>query len=452
MNPRALAALIALCGLAAVAEPAAAQSTRYRKPPVEVEIDAESYSDFWEEVLHPGANRYELIIAAAADLLANFRGAEPTRVFELLREAVELRPDRIEGWGYLGLATERNRDYRACAMAYGRAYALDPTWRPLGVSGDGGMRNARSLALAWAVCLARHGDYARAARQLESLVARGEVGTELFLNLGQLQMATGRINDAIASFRRALDERVFGDPTARWLLAIAYDRARRTGDAALAIEAANDLDPGGHRATNTPVPLVPPTDALYILGLAARSRADQPQPENAAVYFRGYLAGAPPDSPWRERAREHLSALGNVDLAARLTIEGAGTLAPVQGAVRPVLARLQKCMTELPTALIELRMTLVGPTPKPTAPAKTANPGASASKPAPAPRPGAGPPPEAQTPGVHSNVVFAGDSAEQTDALDEATRCVVVAAQEIDLPRPPAGTYMTVRVPIIATP
>ncbi len=462
MTARAVvAAAVAALAVAGAPALAAAQSDRYRKPPVDAEAEAEAHSTFWEEVVRPGATRYHTLVVAATDILRMLRSGDPTRARDFLREAVVLRADRADGWGYLGVAAERMRDYPACADAYGRAHAIDPTWLPTQLAAPSDTSPiarqvaARPLTLAWAVCLARSGELVRASRELEALVARGARGAELFLNLGQVHMAAGRINDAIAAFDRAVDEQRSGDPVARWLLAAAYDRARRTGDAALAAEAATESDPGAARAASSPVPLVAPGDGFYLLALGARTRLDQPRPEVAVVYLRKYLAAVPEAAPWRARAQEHLAAIGTVDLAARAALEGAGDAEAIQSAVRPAIAGMRTCMTELPTALVELRITQVGPPGRPAPPAppprRAPPPPPITRRPPAVVRLGIGRrPPEAQSPGIHAHVVIAPHLATRAGLLDQAVDCVEKAGQIIVLPRPPAETYSTVRVPVIA--
>ncbi len=449
-----LAALAALV----VATPtlAAAQSERYRKPAVDADAAEEARSSFWEEVVRPGANRYDKLVAEAIDVLRMMRAGDPMRPRDRLREAVALRADRADGWGYLGVANERLHDYAACADAYGRAHALDPEWRPVELVSPGDMsalaRQAasRPVALTWAICLARSGDVAQATHELEALVARGERGAELFINLGQVLMASGRINDAITAFERAVDEQRSGDPLARWLLAVAYDRARRTGDATLVAEQVAEVDVGATRAAGSSVPLVPPADAYYLLALGATARTDQPRPEYAVVYLRKYLEAAPEHAPWRARAHEQLDAIGPIDLAGRASLTGAGDLEAIRAALRGANASLSRCMAALPTALIEVRITQVGPAgraPPPTPPRRPPARGA--------PRRAAEvrverQPPDAESPGVHAHLVIAAESAAPDAVLDRALDCVEKVGQGVVLPRPPTDTYSTVRVPVVA--
>jgi hypothetical protein len=64
------ALVVALAATAtATAAPAAAQSERHPRPPVDAEAEAEARSEFWEEVVRPGARRYQHLVDAATDIL-----------------------------------------------------------------------------------------------------------------------------------------------------------------------------------------------------------------------------------------------------------------------------------------------------------------------------------------------------------------------------------------------
>jgi tetratricopeptide (TPR) repeat protein len=433
---RAVALAGALAGAIAVTAPARAQSQRYPAPPVDAEAEAEARSDFWDEVVRPGVRRYDELLADATEILRIPRG-DAAPAHHLLRDAAALRPERVDAWGYLGIATERTYEWAACADAYGKAYARDPRWRPRLLaprnhpSPSSRALAAQPLELGWATCAARSGDLARAAGALEALVARGEATGEAWLRLGEVYMAEGRLGEAIGAFEQARPDRP-GPSLARWLLAIAYDRARRPGDAELAAAEAGSVE----LAARGPVPLVPPADASYVRAFAARQA-----PERAIVWFRTYLEQAPATAPWRARAQEHLDALADVDLAARIELEGAGDKVAVIKAVRPLMSRLRACMTEVPSVLVELRITQLGAAPRRRAP------------PSPRATPGRGvvlaTPPAAHTPGVHATAVLF-ELGHHEAARDAAETCVERVGQGLALPRPPAGSFTTVRIPVVA--
>lgn len=443
--PRRAALALALGALVVATAPAAAQSRRYPAPPVDAEAAAEARSDFWDEVVRPGARRYEQLVTAATDGLRLSAG-DPTRARDTLLEAVALRADVAEGWGYLGVATEKTREWTACAAAYGKAYALDPRWRPARLAGKGEVVGkqrtlaTRPLELGWAMCLSRSGELADATDALEALVARGEATGEAWLRLGEVYMAEGRLAEAIAALDQARTEPAVRG-LARWLLAVAHDRARHPAAAEAAAAEAGDID----NPTRGPIPFVPAADVYYVRAFAARHA-----PERALALFRTYLERAPADSPWRARAQEHVDALGDVDLATRVELEGTGDRAAVEKTVRAALPALRRCVAAVPTVVIELRITQLGP------------PGRRAPPPPPPPRRGLAPvrsrspvvtlgrrPPEAQTPGVRAMpVIF--EPGSHDAARDLAVDCVEKLGLGLTLPRPPADSYATVRIPVVA--
>lgn len=453
MRPRRVAAVTAaVIALATVAAPAAAQSKRYPRPPVDAEAEAEAKSDFWDEVVRPGARRYEQIVTATTDSL-RIRGSDASRALEPLREAIALRPDLVEAWGYLGVAAERTRSWATCADAYRRAFAIDPRWRPsrLAPKSETSLP-ARTLAMrpleqGLGMCLSRSGDLAGAAAALESLVARGEASGETWLRLGEVYMAEGRLAEAITAFDQARN-----DPAvralSRWLLAVAYDRARRPGDADAAAAEAGDVG----NPTSGSIPFVPAADVYYVRAFAARNA-----PEKALALFRLYLDQAPPDSPWRARAEEHVAGLSELDLAAHVEIQGSGDRPAIERAVRAAMPALRACVAPVPMVMIELRITQVGPPGKPKrVPGKTPIPPE-------APRPpftrfGGRPPPastqprrppDAETPGVRAvPVIF--EPGKLDGPRDLAVDCVEKVGLGLTLPRPAADTYSTVRIPVVA--
>jgi tetratricopeptide (TPR) repeat protein len=457
---RAAFAGVALAALAAA--PAAAQSRRYPKPPVDAEAEAEAKSDFWEEVVRPGARRYEDTITAATDSLRINRTGDASRPRDQLRDAVALRPDLVEGWGYLGHAAERTRDWKLCAEAYGRAFAIDPTWRPTRIAARSEIaapilaQARRPLELGWAVCLSRIGDYPRAITALEALVARGETSGEAWLRLGEVYMAEGRLAEAITALDQARTDAVYR-VYARWLLAVAYDRARRPAEA----EAIAAETPDVENTARIPIPFVPAADVYYVRAFAKRH-----SPERAIALYRAYLEQAPPDSPWRTRAREHLDTLAETDLATRVDIEGHGDRAVIERTTRAALPALRACVADVPTVLLELRVTQIGPAGRPAPPPRPV-PARELESLIGRPRPGPGRvtgpgtvrpgtvvvplgrrPPDAQTPGVSATALEGGDKLDPRYLA--AIDCVEKVGLSLTLPRPAPGTYSTVRIPVVA--
>ncbi len=453
MTPRRCSLVALSLAALAAAAPAAAQSKLYPKPAVDAEAEAEARSEFWDEVVQPGARRYAQIVTTATDIL-RLRTGDPARAREQLLEATGLRGDLAEGWGYLGVATERTREWKLCAAAYGKAYQLAATWRPtrLASRSDPSAANraaaSRPLELGWATCLSRSGDESGATLALEALVARGDATGDAWLRLGEVYMAAGRLAEAITAFEQARNDRI-GGARARWLLAVAYDRARRPGDADAIAADAGDVNNATRSSAD---PFVPAADYYYVRAFGARNA-----PERALALYRTYLDQAPSDSPWRARAQEHVDALVDVDLATRIELEGAGDRDAIEKAVRGALPALRRCVASVPMVLVELRVTQLGPPGKP--------PRAS-SPPPPAPRLGGRRPvppmpryrppttlgrlpPDGQSAGVRAVAVIF-DPGVLDAARDLAVDCVEKVGLGLSLPRPGPGTYSTVRIPVVA--
>jgi tetratricopeptide (TPR) repeat protein len=169
------------------------------------------------------------------------------------------------------------------------------------------------------------------ARQL----ALGDVDPQALTNSAELEMALGRLEDAIVRYREAvaIEERdsdrrshVQGLALGYFGLAVALDRDNRPAAAREAVGRALALDSGLavlHLAEERGGDLffVPPGDVAYYVGVAreAQGRAD-----DAAAAFRDYLRVA--DPRYAGRARDHL---------ARLASGGAGGKGSVPPAAAP---------------------------------------------------------------------------------------------------------------------
>lgn len=237
-------------------------------PAGDPERAAEARSAFWDDVTDPGARAEREQIADAIRAL-RLTSADLAAVERALAQLTAAAPTSADAWGYLAVTAERRRRWAVCADAYARAYALAPGWRAEAlIDARTPLKSplVRAPTLSLALCASRAGAYAAARAAIERAIAIGETGSELWLRAGEVALAEGRLTDAIDALGRSTD------PSAGWLRAMAFDRARRDAEAEAAAERANKDDPYAARTTSGAIPLAPPYDADYVMALAARQR------------------------------------------------------------------------------------------------------------------------------------------------------------------------------------
>jgi len=425
----------AILGIALGATTASAQSKRYPPEPVDADKAAEEHSDFWERALEPDRGRYDVLLARARRLVDGRTTQDLIGAVEILDAAIHLLPDAPDAHYLRGWAHELAQDWPACADDYAAVAARDPDFEPAP-----NPRVRGGLADGLGVCLARAGRFEDAEEVLEQATAAGATSAGVWLHLGEVDMALGRLDDAIAALDGALKLARSNDhPAIHWLRAMAFDRARQPSDAADAADTAIRADPSLSRVLNPALPSAPVEDAFYLAGLAfeAHNELRPASPERALLYFREYLARSG-KTPWKKRAEEHLAALQKFDPAEALTRPGArqgtSTLdAPtIAKALRKDLPALGKCLKAAPRVVTEVRVVLHGP-------------------PLPAPRAGqpvliTSRPPAA---GVTVKLVAQiGDEASANDLAD-ATRCLQLAAAKLKVPRLEKGAWLQLLLPVI---
>jgi tetratricopeptide (TPR) repeat protein len=406
---------------------AAAQSTRYPATEPDADEEADAYSDFWENAIEPGRDRYDDLVDRATKLFGR-RSEEARRAaIDLLDQATVLLPDHVAAWAWLGFAHEENGDFPACRDALERAWGLDETWAGA----------ARPLGLALGSCRARAGDLDGATEILERLVARGDVRVETLWRLGEVDIATGRLEDAQTVLAVALDQSP-ADPfyaNAAWSAAVAADRARDPKATLAAGETALRNDPERVRAGDPPGGFLPASEAAYYMAVAAEASR---LPERALLHFRRYVTDEV-EGPWVERAREHVRAAA--DLAVSDRVEQLGTekisLEKAAAVIAKVEPQLRACVKATPNLLVQLRVTVLGPAPV-----------------APKPTPGKPPPPPPRrtsnvpSAGAHSLVLESYEL--DSTAVRDAQACIDKIAGALALPAPTTpGTWVTISAPVI---
>jgi tetratricopeptide (TPR) repeat protein len=399
--------LVAVLAVLAAA-PASAQSKRYPPEIPDKDREREQHSTFWEQALAPGTVEYGKMIDDARALRSTSSNDDTRAAIDKLDAAVKLAPTRPEAYLERGRAQLALRNWARCADDLGTAEERK-------VVLDAGERT--QLLRDRGVCLARAGRLGEAERTLARATATGPAGGELWLRLGEVRIAMGKLDEAAAALDAAIDAGGIQEVFARWLLAGAYDRARQPSEARDAINVVIAKDRVLTTLLNQVLPLVGAGEVEYLTGLAWLADAPAgrddifPRPEYAQSYFRRFLQLAP-DSPWRRRAEEHLreaqamdfslwkdrgSALFDLD-AARVTV-GKGMRA------------LHACVAKLPFTTFQVSVIRKGPaSDRPMFRAPAAGPSV--------------------------DTVLDVGSGDNRDEIDLAKRCLMTVADKLPLPAP----------------
>ncbi|MCX5743479.1 MAG: hypothetical protein NT062_13380 [Proteobacteria bacterium] len=410
--------------LIATASPASAQSKKY--PPVQTDKDreAEEKSRVWESALHPDQHSYEDLVAANEGAIT--RDGRPERVKVAIAEldkAVALQPRRHEAYQLRGAGYDRLQDWARCAKDLEAADALAPR-----DPDDPRFEHRRRLG----VCQARAGTLTAAEQTLAKLTSAGTRDGETWMRLGEVRIALGKLDEAITALTFAANDADTAQATARWLLALAYDRARMPSQAAEALAAAYSRDSGFSLLANPPQPFLGVAESDYMLGLAYGLAAPTPRPEVQLIYFQRYLRLAV-DSPWRKRAEEHVKELRVLEFPERKESLKRGHGAALDldvalGAIRKGMPAMRQCMAKTPGTILTVMITRVGPrspTPPPPPPIR---PDPFAGR---RPQPRMTLPPAAGVSITQDPVILA---AVPRAELDAAIRCLEPLADKLKLP------------------
>jgi tetratricopeptide (TPR) repeat protein len=428
-------ALVAALAATAIAGPGSG-STRYPPEPYDADKEAEEHSDFWERALTPDRGRYDQLLVAAKRLMDGRTPKDLTDAGDQLALAIDLLPDAPDAYYLRGWAREQAQDWAGCADDYNAAAARDPDFEPAP-----NPRTRGGLADGQGVCLARSGKFDEAEEVLSAATATGTATAALWLRLGEVDMALGRLDDAITALDAALRVARSAElAPIHWLRAVAFDRARQPGDAEDAAQTALKADLNLSWVLNRQLPSAPPEDFFYIAGLAYETGVDTrpAQPERALLYYRTYVEKAA-KSPWKKRAAEHVAALEPFDPASALTRAGAkqGTstldAAAIGKALKKDLAGLGKCMADVPQSVAEVKVVVHGA----PARAKRGAPVVLAPKP--------------PTAGVVVRMLaqVAGVAAPTTAETQAAVKCLETAAGKLRLAKLEKGTWVQLTFPVI---
>ena len=416
----------ALIILAVLASTALAQSKRYPAPPKDVDQEADNHSHLWESALDPERKPYEELVHDAHRLLddnVHPQKDQATAALPKLDEAITRLPN----------------DYRAHALR-GRAYLILGQWakctEDLGLADNTELADSSdrdTVELQLGICQGRAGKLADAERTLLHAVAVAPHG-EQWMRLGEVRIALGKLDEAVDSLNAALEAHDGVEATIHWLLALAYDRARKSSLAEDEARIAVNRDPTFSLIQNASYPWLRPGELDYMMGIARRTSANQDRdatPEIALLYFRRFLRIAG-DSPWKRRAEEHVKELAALPFPLALPRTAQSTALVDTNTYLPIVQKampaLRACVAKLPGEAFSVTIVKAGPRETGAAKPHYAVPTSSVK--------------------VQPNVELEPITQEAEDA---AARCLAPLAERIALPLPKErDTYYQVTFSVVA--
>jgi len=356
---RLVAAVAAVGLVAGLTAPAAAQSRRYPPAPVDKDAENATRSSLWNAAVTPERHPYQTLIRAATDALNQRTLDQTTEAIKKLDAAIKLLPREPEAYRLRGDAYLERKDWPRCTADYVTA---DATLR----REDETPRAMADLHRKLGVCQAHAGKLGDAERTLAETAASGNASGEVWMRLGEVRIAMGKLDEAIAALRSALEST---DPSSQsmihFLLATAYDRARRPADALFEAGEGLRLDRQLLALQNPTFPLLGAGETDYMQGLVYST--EPVRAEYALAYFRRFILAAP-ESPWRRRADDHIRDIRTAELPDSLTRGGSAPLdlEGARGAIRRVMPQLRGCLARLPAVVVEVEITRSGPRTPPT--------------------------------------------------------------------------------------
>ena len=369
MKHHHLSLLLLAAAIVTSAAPARAQSRRYPPEPVDKDREKAEQSKLWDSATNPQRTPYDKLIYAAEQGLREATTAAVQEAVKKLDEAIALMPDEPKAYRLRGDATMVLKDWARCAAD------LQGAWtRVTASAGSGAARSPRAvrdtldakqlaeLRRKLGLCQARAGKLADAERTLAEAAVTGNATGEIWMRLGEVRIAMGKLEEAIAALESAAEQGDAAPATIRWLLAGAYDRARKPAESIDQARKAILLDRNFSTLRNEQLPLLGAGEPEYLQGLAYAA-FEQPRPDYSLIYFRYFLKVAK-DSPWRKRAEEHLRELKGAELPE--AIEKRGGNAPVDataalGPVRRAMGAMRACAARTPFIIYEVTITKAGP-------------------------------------------------------------------------------------------
>lgn len=353
MMPRAVLVLLTLVGTAH------AQSKRYPAAPVDKDQEKADRSALWDSATNPNQQPYRALIAQAKQSIEARTADGLADAVAVLSDAIKLMPREAEAYRWRGEAQFWLARWADCAADLKQATQLGR----VAPAGDTDRKAASELQLRLGNCQARSGKLGDAERTLAEAAAAGTSTGEVLMRLGEVRIAMGKLDEAIAALTAALEVPDVQPAQTRFLLASAYDRARRPAEAVAEVRNAVRYDSQLTLLETPQLPFLGAGEKNYLLGLGWAAK-ESPRAEYALIYFRQYLKEAP-ESPWRKRAEEHLKELAGARLPEAVERLPAGAaaldLAATTALVRKGMPAMRACMARLPTSVIVVKVTRSGP-------------------------------------------------------------------------------------------
>jgi tetratricopeptide (TPR) repeat protein len=332
--------------------PAMAQSKKY--PPVAPDKDAqaEKHSALWDGAAHPDKGPYDILVRDAKRLTESGDAKGALEKLDLAIAKLPKEPEAHQARGYLFM---QQKQWAKCAEDLRLAEETQPKTTDV---------NARTrLRIDLGVCQARAGFYAAAETTFVHASSNGPAYKgEMLMRLGETRIAMGKLDEAIDALAAALEQTDSTKEMTRWLITLAYDRARKPSEAQQYALDAKRYDQSLSLISSPRMPMLGQGDTEYMYGVAYLYA--MPRPEYALLYFRRYLSVAG-DSPWKKRAEEHIKEISSMALPARDSVTMSGSSATDINVIRDALGKsmgpLRQCVAKMPSSAFQLTITRVGP-------------------------------------------------------------------------------------------
>ena len=338
-----------------------AQSKRY--PPDADPDDDDQRSQLWESALHPDVGPYNDLVRDAKRLLDDGTEDSAKLAIDKLTDAIRRVPAEPEAYVLRGRSYLAHKQWAPCAddlAAADEHTPIDETQQ--------GLETRARLRLDLAMCQAHAGRLGEAEATLLRAQSTQHLTGEVALRLGEVRIALGKLDEAIDSLAAASDS-AMGSSSAmiHWLLAEAYDRARRPGEAQGQVEAALRFDRNLTIIESPPYPWLGAGEREYLFGVAyalpPADYANVVRPEYALLYFRRFLQLAP-NSPWHRRAEDHVRELSTLAFPQTVRRDGGSATVDLDATaaiVRKQMPAMRACLAKLPTSAFTVSITKTGP-------------------------------------------------------------------------------------------